>query len=188
VGTIILLNAWYLLMIPIVLATALVGLWLTKVLPWQRVAAELARIITDRNTVAFRKFLTEESGASFMRLSTVLLTGYAKKGDLEAVRFMLDNGTIGADKAFVTAAGEDQLEVMEWLLQRGIVIDYFERNWPTALMTAAHVGREKAVRFLIEHGASPNVRKSDGMTALTMARRRGHHDVARYLEEHGATA
>ena len=186
-GMIIVVIMWYLLLIPFGLAMAVFGLYLSKVYPWQKWAGELNDTIKARDTEAFRQMLAVASERCFMRTSTVLMGGYARKGDIDSVAFMLDNGAFGAQRAFVSAAGEDQVEMMEWLLHRGAALDYIEGNWPTALISAAHLGKVRAVRFLLERGADPNIRKSDGTTALTWARRRRHNEVVRILEEYGAT-
>lgn len=89
----------------------------------------------------------------------------ARKGDIEEVRRLLDDGVnaneissghkdSGATALHFAAAG-GHIEVMDELLERGCDIDARTRvgcGW-TALHHAAKERNKKAIRFLIENGA-----------------------------------
>lgn len=57
---------------------------------------------------------------------------------------------------------EDELEVkavkaIQYLLDRGIDINYRNKNGFTALLSASHWGYEKIVECLLKRGADPNI-------------------------------
>jgi ankyrin repeat protein len=118
----------------------------------------------------------------------------AQRGDVQAVRTLLDQG---ADKdkndvayAFVQAALNGHLQVVELFLQRGVDpnVPYTfaaKRFYP--LEEAAYGGNIKIVRLLLDHGAQiDSMNGPFNFTALTQAAARGHTEIVRLLLERGA--
>ena len=80
----------------------------------------------------------------------------------------------------------DRLEVLEFLLQRGLPVDNALYRGPrtgegTALHFAAGRGFIELVERLIEEGADPLVKDPTGQLALHWAENCGHNAVASYL-------
>jgi len=108
-------------------------------------------------------------------LCTILLIGCfaaaplrdsAEKGDIEAVKRLLDQGY-----------PVDKKEAMTWQLPDGL----------TALMEAAYYGRNDIVELLIDRGANVNAVSSSGsMSALMLAAAKGQVDTVKLLLKRGA--
>ena len=145
----------------------------------------MARVISARDAGGLRRLMSDEPRLVFYKVSTILLQSYAKKGDLEAVRFMLDNGTWGAHVALAPAATGNQREVMAFLLSRGVSVNEVGLGM-TALMMAAHCGHVESVSYLLDRGADPNIQTRNGDTAVTLAKKHGYQNIVEFLEERAA--
>jgi ankyrin repeat protein len=73
------------------------------------------------------------------------------------------------------------LDVANWLLQRGAVVDALSPNGSTPLMMAARYGRETAARRLVDAGAQRALRNDRGLQASDFARTAGREELARWL-------
>ncbi len=85
--------------------------------------------------------------------------------------------------------GEDRLDVLTFLLDRGYPINSASPKGFTLLHWAAHTGRFDFVKMLVEKGAEVDIRTGAGFTPLMVAI--SHPDdnileIVRYLVEHGA--
>ena len=136
---------------------------------WQLPAARLV-------VAATAIFASVASGAS-----NDLLCNAAQRGNLEAVRTLLQQGTplngyyLGSTP-LMCAARYGHLEVMKLLLDSGADVHARQNNpgtYPpptdTALMIAARYGRPGAAQLLLERGARVNDKGTWEFTALTLA-------------------
>ena len=114
----------------------------------------------------------------------------ARKGDVEEVKRLLDNGAdVWAQDMGTTAlywAAFDHVEVVKVLLEHGANVWAKGTDGWTALHNAAFRGRGDIVTVLLEHGADVGARDEDGKTALFYAAQNGNVDVVKVLVEHGA--
>lgn len=118
----------------------------------------------------------------------------AERGDVQAVRTLLDQGA-GANKedaaeAFVHAAEAGHRPVVELFLQRGVDPNLPYRSFNYAfypLGQAAYGGHFEIVRLLLDHGVDVNGKSSPfHFTALRQAASKGHTQIVRLLLDRGA--
>ncbi|MEW6543942.1 MAG: ankyrin repeat domain-containing protein [Nitrospirota bacterium] len=123
----------------------------------------------------------------------------AERGDVQAVRTLLDQGAQvneegdPGDKwlhatALHWAAARGHLQVMELLLDRGADVNFRIAHDQTPLHWASGAGQLKAVQLLLDRGADVNAKNAYGDTALHDAAKHGHAQVVRLLLERGAMA
>ncbi|MHC4463098.1 MAG: ankyrin repeat domain-containing protein [Planctomycetota bacterium] len=122
---------------------------------------------------------------------------FATKGDMEAVKSMIDHGADvnGREDGFKRtalhrAAMSGQKDVSKLLIDHGARLDAKD-VWPggTALDYAADKGHKDVAELLITEGANVNARRKghpDGDTPLHSAVRAGHEDVVKLLIDKGA--
>ena len=121
------------------------------------------------------------------------LVDAARRGDVAAVRGLLDRGASANDAqgdgmtALHWAAYNDDVESAKLLLTRGASVDAVTRNGNlTPLMVAAGNGSAAVLSPLLESRANTQLRSSDGATVLMMAAASGSPDVVGKLLDHGA--
>ncbi|KAJ9597346.1 hypothetical protein L9F63_011786 [Diploptera punctata] len=112
-------------------------------------------------------------------------------GDMEAALILVQNQCINSqDKwgntALFLAACLGKHEVVEFLLEAGADVNYFNKDKRTPLLQAADLGHVMVVESLVEHGASVNTRNSFGDTALLLACQNGQHEIVEFLLQHMA--
>ena len=105
----------------------------------------------------------------------------AMRGQLEVVRFLLDNGAdpsrraggnrslgiLGVNQsALVYASAWGHTEIVRLLLDRGADVNMVEGRRRGGLFEASHFGRWDVVKLLLERGANPRIADVDGNTAL----------------------
>lgn len=123
----------------------------------------------------------------------------AERGDVQAVRTLLDQGAQvneegdPGDKWFHAtalhwASARGHLQVMELLLDRGADVNVTIGHNQTPLHWASGAGQLKAVQLLLDRGADVNAKNAYGDTALHDAAKGGHQQVAQLLLERGAMA
>ena len=120
------------------------------------------------------------------------LRAAAKKGAVDAVRFLVEEGVSKNDAdddswtPLLNAAMRGHLPVVQYLLEQGADKEIARENGCTALYIAAEYGHLAVVQYLGEHGADEDKASDDGTTPLYMAAAQGHLAVVQYLLEHGA--
>jgi ankyrin repeat protein len=130
--------------------------------------------------------------AAAMAAATVPLAEAAARGDHNAVRALLRQGTdvnaarVDGSTALHAAVHADHIEIADTLLRGGANASAADRYGVTPLYLACVNGNAAMVRRLIDAGADPNGADPGGETALMTAARTGAPDVLRVLLERGA--
>jgi len=83
------------------------------------------------------------------------------------------------------AAGEGNLEAVRYLLDEGADVNAREKLGDTALTEATYYGRFEVVKELLFRGADLNALGDEG-TALDIATRKKYPDIVGLLKHHGA--
>jgi ankyrin repeat protein/L-ascorbate metabolism protein UlaG (beta-lactamase superfamily) len=83
------------------------------------------------------------------------------------------------------AAIEGQLEIMEFLIAGGVIIDSHDIDESTPLMVACHSGQVEAAKLLLRHGAVVNQGDLNGSTPVDFAMLSGNTEVVQVLSEAG---
>ena len=89
-------------------------------------------------------------------------------------------------KNFLKAAEEGEEEVVEFLLDVGVDINYVDINKMTALMASSEQGQTKVVQLLLQNGADVNMLNETNWTALIAASDNGHTEAANLLLKYNA--
>lgn len=111
------------------------------------------------------------------------LMNAARNGDTDAVRHMLDLGTIVDEKtskgktALMLAAAGGFVDTVKLLLERGADVNVQDNYGTTALIVAATSGHAEVSKILLEHGGNPFLKDSSGGSALGNATFFGHTDT-----------
>lgn len=88
----------------------------------------------------------------------------AKTGQVDKVKYLVEQGALFDQKgrlgttALHVAAGLDRLEVVQWLLSRGMNVDVQDDNLTTPLMSACTWGAVRSVGALLDAGASATLK------------------------------
>ena len=119
------------------------------------------------------------------------LEAACETGQPHMIQFLLDQGPAAAfpkacGNALIAAAREQDLASLQFLLERGVDINYQGYGGWTALMSAVQADSSSAVQLLLEHGADPNIVDAQGKTALRMAIEGGHDRIRDELLRHVA--
>ena len=85
-----------------------------------------------------------------------------------------------------SASSEGHLQVVRYLLRRGINVNVRNSGDDTPLLLASGQGHLDVVQCLLEHGADMNLLDDQNNTPLTLAAYSGHVNVVRFLLEHNA--
>ncbi len=115
----------------------------------------------------------------------------AKKGDLNAVQFLLGKDVqsglkSGGKTALSYAAENGHTDVVAFLIQSSSPVDERDRRGRTALMHAIEKRRASVVASLLAHGASANITDSAGWTPLYQALMKKSTNIALALIDAGA--
>ena len=88
----------------------------------------------------------------------------ARREDLAVVRALVAGGAVvdtedmEGTNAFLIAAQQNNVEMLEFLLEQGAELDHYDEMWgDTALMWACFKQNPEATRFLAERGANPRI-------------------------------
>ena len=95
------------------------------------------------------------------------------EGDLPVVKELILQNHARVDHIGWTpmhyACSKGQLEVAQFLVANGAVVDSTSLNGTTPLMMAVQSGNEQLIRFLLDQGADISVRNSMGYSAIDIA-------------------
>jgi hypothetical protein len=80
----------------------------------------------------------------------------------------------------------DSPEMVRWLIERGVDVNFPDKGGYTPLIDAARYGRAEIAQILIDAKADVNARSVYGRTPLAEAVLKGHDDVAELLRAAGA--
>ncbi len=158
-------------------------------------AARKGRLSEVENIVLYSARDVVDSRDGFGRTALMVAARY---GELEIVRFLINNG---ADvnyedndgwTALKFAAGEGKLEIVKFLINNGADVNAKDNNGWTALMSAANNGYLKIVKYLVDNGADVNTKDDYGKVLMVGASGRGPFgneglvlEVVKYLVELG---
>lgn len=87
------------------------------------------------------------------------------------------------------AVGNNDLQTVRYLLEKGTPVNIQIPDGPTLLMFAAQEGNVDIVNILLKYGAKVNIviqNQGHNSTALTYARSNGHEEVVSLLKQSGA--
>jgi ankyrin repeat protein len=118
------------------------------------------------------------------------LTEAADSGYLDIVKLLVQNGAqvkspdIDANKntALIDAAGQDSRNIVEYLIQKGSIINYQNAKGETALISAVSNGQLENVKMLLKYKADTKLKDKDGQTALDIAKNNNATDIINVLE------
>jgi len=154
-------------------------------------AVPLANAVREGNAAEVSKQLAE--GADINNPEAPPLIAAAEANNTEMAKWLLNNGATvdihdpqTGNTAFIIAAGNGNLNLMNALISRGATIEARNNAGDTALMLAAANGQTDAVRFLLGKGANINSANSEGWPPLFFAVRHGHTNMVKLLLDRGA--
>lgn len=101
-------------------------------------------------------------------------------------RFNVHYKTMMGDNMLMFACKRNDIERVDYLLDRGVNVNDVNLNGNSALIVASFFGFLDLVKKLVDSGADVQHENKSGNTALMWAARRGNMDVVRYLVEKGA--
>ena len=121
------------------------------------------------------------------------LLKFAASGDLKSVQQTLASGLdINAKDpvfhatALHNASSQGHVHVVDWLIEKGALIEVPDQMGSTPLIWAAYAGQLHTVQSLIQADANLNHLPLQGSTALVSAVQSGQIDVVETLLENGA--
>lgn len=112
----------------------------------------------------------------------------AGKGNLEAVKSLLDNGAnlkareLDGHSALWRACGNNHVEIARLLIDHGGDVNEKNEDDYTLLMSASENYRDEIAQLLLERGADVNAKTRRGSTAASLASARGCTKVMEVLE------
>ncbi|XP_018597111.2 protein TANC1-like isoform X2 [Scleropages formosus] len=95
--------------------------------------------------------------------------------------------TLWGETALTAAAGRGKLEVCNFLLEQGAVVQQANRRGISPLFCAVRQGHCQIVNLLLQHGADVNVSDKQGRTLLMVAACEGHLNTVDFLLSKGAS-
>ena len=125
-----------------------------------------------------------------------LLLKASEKGDLEGVKFLIENGADVNAKGCCDytplheAAEKGHLEVVKYLISKGADVNAKSTGVFTSGYTPLHMaaggGYLEVVKYLVSNGVDVNAKGEYGDTPLHEAAEKGHLEVVKYLVKNGA--
>ncbi len=110
-----------------------------------------------------------------------------KDGMIEAFNFILNLDCLDESYSLlVSAAEEENIDVVNALLDAGEDVDQTDGDGDTALMRAAANGYNKLVKLLIDAEADVNMTNDSDESALSLARDNGNRYIVSLLRKAGA--
>ncbi|CAG7929063.1 unnamed protein product [Penicillium olsonii] len=114
-----------------------------------------------------------------------------RSGETKLVEVLLRHGApIDPAECYKTpllfAAGEEQLDMLTFLIERGADLNTRDEHGHTALMSAAMTAKSEVVELLVRNGADVHMHNSKGLTALDMIREEHRNFVENipYQQQH----
>jgi len=125
--------------------------------------------ITAENNYTEMMLLLIAHGANVNRTST--LSPYSlccKKGNIKCMKAIEANGFIKEDDRYYlhTAAKSGQVEVIRYLINKGVDINELSPHLTTALYDAVKFGQLKAAKTLLNLGADMHIKTANGRNAF----------------------
>ena len=121
----------------------------------------------------FREYIQE---GNLQKVINILKLRY----DDYSIGFGLHNGMT----PLIYAAGYDNIEIVNAIIESGASINAKDWNGNTALMRAAMNGYNEIVNALLQAGADVHAENNSGYTALMIAQKNGHPDTVSVLQNH----
>ncbi|KAG7466913.1 hypothetical protein MATL_G00147390 [Megalops atlanticus] len=126
------------------------------------------------------------------------LVGASSMGHTQVVRSLLalnneysvqadGHDTLWGETALTAAAGRGKMEVCEFLLQQGAVVQQANRRGVSPLFCAVRQGHWQIADLLLQHGADVNISDKQGRTLLMVAACEGHLSTVEFLLSKGAS-
>jgi tetratricopeptide (TPR) repeat protein len=123
------------------------------------------------------------------------ITLAAQRGDVEAVRELLDRGADPdarypynfSDPVLYVAAQQGSAEIVRMLLDHGAYPDNTGGDYQTALHRACYYGNTEAAAVLLDDGADIEARTNEGITPLYLTCEKGRIETAKLLLDRGAS-
>ena len=106
-----------------------------------------------------------------------------EKGNLDMARLLVDKGKGNVHNERFLHSALSFVEVMKYLIKKGVNIDEVDDENQTAIFKACQFGYEKAVKLLIKKKANIRIRDANGMTALMAAAQSGYNEIVKILVE-----
>ncbi|MEL6142214.1 MAG: ankyrin repeat domain-containing protein, partial [Bacteroidota bacterium] len=111
----------------------------------------------------------------------------ASENHLDVMRLLQTAGAkLGNGDELVAAAEEGNLEIVSYLLEQGVPVNYTNRYNRTALSFAAEEGNINIVRLLLQNGADVGIKDYHGRTAFSFAAEETQYAIVELLLENGA--
>ena len=89
-------------------------------------------------------------------------------------------------KILFDAIEQNDVLKVQFLLSRGLHVNYIDCEGYTPLATAIVFGHDTMVQILLQCGADPNIQDYEGYSALIMATYFGNLRIAKLLLQYGA--
>ncbi|XP_068184540.1 protein TANC1 isoform X2 [Antennarius striatus] len=89
--------------------------------------------------------------------------------------------TLWGETALTAAAGRGKMEVCDFLLEQGVLVQQVNRRGVSPLFCAVRQGHWQIAELLLQHGADINVSDKQGRTLLMVASCEGHLSTVEFL-------
>ncbi|XP_041857256.1 protein TANC1 [Melanotaenia boesemani] len=95
--------------------------------------------------------------------------------------------TLWGETALTAASGRGKMEVCNFLLEQGAVVQQVNRRGVSPLFCAVRQGHWQIAELLLQHGADINISDKQGRTLLMVAACEGHLSTVEFLLSKGAS-
>lgn len=87
-------------------------------------------------------------------------------------------------KALIYFAKMNQNKRIEKLVNKGVEVNYIDRNGDTALIVASKNANLELVKFLLEHGSLVKITNKQGLSAIDYAQKASDNRMVSLLKKH----